>query len=184
MAEKAEKAEIDRRVTEIYSLILSCYSREKICQYAAKKWGISYRSTDRLIQRARSRMMEITAIKREEAYAEEMELRREIIRKALDDKKYQTALQAADSRAKLRGLFEPLSRAIETVIDYGGTVDFTPNSADKNDSKDGESEGGRAIPLDTVMAGVAEIEPTIIPTASRNLEDILTPKTSDRIQDA
>jgi hypothetical protein len=41
-----------------------------------------------------------------------------------------------------------------------------------------------AIPFDTVMAGVAEIEPTIIPPATRNLEDILTPKTSDRIQDS
>ena len=41
-----------------------------------------------------------------------------------------------------------------------------------------------AIPLDTVMAGVAEIKPTIIPTASRNLEDILATKTGDRIQDA
>jgi hypothetical protein len=40
---------------------------------------------------------------------------------------------------------------------------------------------GDAIPLDTVMAGVAEIQPTIIPTASRNLEDILTTKTGDRI---
>ena len=41
-----------------------------------------------------------------------------------------------------------------------------------------------AIPLDTVMAGVAEIKPTIIPPATRNLEDILAPKTSDRIQDS
>lgn len=41
-----------------------------------------------------------------------------------------------------------------------------------------------AIPFDSVMAGVAEIKPTIIPTASRNLEDILAPKTSDRIQDS
>jgi hypothetical protein len=40
-----------------------------------------------------------------------------------------------------------------------------------------------AIPFDSVMAGVAEIKPTIIPPASRNLEDILAPKTSDRIQD-
>jgi transcriptional regulator with XRE-family HTH domain len=53
--------------------------------------------------------------------------------------------------------------------------------------KDNDSEGrekGDAIPFDSVMAGVAEIKPTIIPTASRNLEDILAPKTGDRIQDA
>lgn len=53
--------------------------------------------------------------------------------------------------------------------------------------EDNDSEGREKrdpIPLDSVMAGVAEIEPTIIPTASRNLEDILAPETSDRIQDA
>lgn len=44
--------------------------------------------------------------------------------------------------------------------------------------------GADAIPFDTVMAGVAEIKPTIIPTASRNLEDIIAAKTGDRIQDA
>ena len=81
-------------------------------------------------------MMEITSIQREEAFAEELELRREIIRKALDDKKYQTALQAADSRAKLRGLYEYLPRAIETVIDYGGTVDFASDATDKDDQED------------------------------------------------
>ena len=67
-------------------------------------------------------MKEVCAIEREEAYAEEMELRREIIRKALDDKKYQTALQAADSRAKLRGLFDKLEQAIDTVTAHGYEV--------------------------------------------------------------
>ena len=144
MAEKAEKAEIDQRVTEIYSLIISCYSREKICQYGSKKWGISYRQIDRLIQRARSRMMEITAIKREEAFAEELELRREIIRKAMDDKKYQTALQAADSRAKLRGLFITLDQAIDTVTAHGFEVSDPSESAiaqnESEDSTQGQTE--------------------------------------------
>ncbi len=53
--------------------------------------------------------------------------------------------------------------------------------------EDNDSEGrekGDAIPFDSVMAGVAEIKPTIIPTATRNLEDILAAKTSDRVQDS
>ena len=137
MAQQADKAETDQRVTEIYSLIISCYSYDKLCRYAATKWGISTRQTDRLIQKARSRMMEITAIKREEAFAEELEFRRHIIQKALDDKKYGLALQAADSRAKLRGLYESLPKAIETVITYGGAVTFDAND---NESQDGEAE--------------------------------------------
>ena len=122
MARKRDQAEIEQQVTEIYSLVISCYSRSHILQYASKKWGINSRSTDTLIQRARKRMMEITAIQREEAYAEEMELRREIIRKAMEDKKYGLALQAADSRAKLRGLFDKLEQAIDTVTAHGYEV--------------------------------------------------------------
>lgn len=57
-------------------------------------------------------------------------------------------------------------------------------SLGKGRDTDSSEASGDAIPLDTIMAGVAEIQPTIIPTAARNLEDILAPKTSDRIQDA
>jgi vacuolar-type H+-ATPase subunit H len=54
-------------------------------------------------------------------------------------------------------------------------------SVSKADTETGDRD---AIPFDSVMAGVAEIKPTIIPTATRNLEDILAAKTSDSIQDA
>lgn len=137
MAKKSDNAEIENRINQVYSLILACYSTEKIVLYASQKWGITRRHTTTLIQRARSRMMEITAIKREEAFAEEMELRREIIRKALDDKKYQTALQAADSRAKLRGLFITLDQAIDTVTAHGFEVSDPSESAiAQNESED------------------------------------------------
>lgn len=44
-------------------------------------------------------------------------------------------------------------------------------SANETGSETGN--GAEAIPLDSIMARASEIEPTIIPTASRNLEDIL-----------
>ena len=56
-------------------------------------------------------------------------------------------------------------------------------SLGKGRDSDSTETSGDAIPFDSVMAGVAEIKPTIIPTASRNLEDILATKASDRIQD-
>jgi hypothetical protein len=122
MAQKSDNAEMEKRVNKVYSLILQCHSTEKIVLFAAQSWGINRRQTTTLIKRAREQMKEVCAIEREEAYAEEMELRREIIRKALDDKKYQTALQAADSRAKLRGLFDKLEQAIDTVTAHGYEV--------------------------------------------------------------
>ena len=122
MAQKSDNAEIDKRVNKVYSFILQCHSTEKIVEYARQIWGVNRAQTARYIQRARTQMKEVCAIEREEAYAEEMELRREIIRKAMEDKKYQTALQAADSRAKLRGLFDKLEQAIDTVTAHGYEV--------------------------------------------------------------
>ena len=137
MAQKSDNAEIEKRVNQVYSLILQCHSTEKIVAYARQTWGINRAQTTRYIQRARDRMKEVCAIEREEAYAEELELRREIIRKALDDKKYQTALQAADSRAKLRGLFDKLEQAIDTVTAHGFEVSDPSESAiAENESED------------------------------------------------
>lgn len=135
MGKKSDQAEIENRINQIYSLLLACQPYAKIIRYASEKWGISSRQTDTLIQRARKRMMEITALQREEAFAEEMELRREIIRKALDDKKYQTALQAADSRAKLRGLFITLDQAIDTVTAHGLEVSDPTSAIAENESE-------------------------------------------------
>lgn len=122
MAHKSDNAEIEKRVNKVYSLILQCHSSEKIIAYANQNWRINRAQAKNYIRRARTQMKEVCAIEREEAYAEEMELRREIIRKAMEDKKYGLALQAADSRAKLRGLFDKLEQAIDTVTAHGYEV--------------------------------------------------------------
>ena len=122
MAHKSDNAEIEKRVNQVYSLILQCHSSEKIIAYANQNWRINRAQAKNYIRRARNQMKEVCAIEREEAYAEEMELRREIIRKAMEDKKYGLALQAADSRAKLRGLFDKLEQAIDTVTAHGYEV--------------------------------------------------------------
>jgi len=56
-------------------------------------------------------------------------------------------------------------------------------SLGKGRDSDSTETSTDAIPFDSVMARASEIEPTIIPTATRNLEDILATKTGDRIQD-
>jgi hypothetical protein len=56
-------------------------------------------------------------------------------------------------------------------------------SLGKGRDSDSTETSADAIPFDSVMARASEIEPTIIPTATRNLEDILATKTGDRIQD-
>ena len=101
MATKTTKAELESRISQIYKLIIIGSSRQKILQYASKKWGeLSDRTVDGYIASARKLMMQNLEIDRTVALAEELELRREIIFQAMQDKKYQIALQASDSRAK------------------------------------------------------------------------------------
>lgn len=123
MATKTTKSEIEIRVSEIYKLLIIGTSRPAILQYASKKWGeISDRSVDSYISQARKLMTKELSDDRAVALGEEIELRRHIIQNALEDKKYQIALTAADSRAKLRGLFLPLEMAIDVVVSHGYEV--------------------------------------------------------------
>jgi hypothetical protein len=132
MATKTTKSEIEIRVSQIYKLLVVGTSRPQILQYASKKWGeISDRSVDSYISQARKIMMQNLEIDRTEALAEELELRREIIFKAMQDKKYQIALSAADSRAKLRGLFLPLELAIDCCVAHGYEVSDPTEISDK-----------------------------------------------------
>lgn len=135
MATKTTKSEIEIRVSQIYKLLVIGTSRLAILQYASKKWGeISDRSVDSYIATARKLMMQSLEHDRAEALAEELEFRREIIFHAMQDKKYQIALSAADSRAKLRGLFMPLEMAIDCCVAHGYEVsdptEITDNTAD------------------------------------------------------
>ena len=131
MATKTTKAELESRISQIYKLIIIGSSRQKILQYASKKWGeLSDRTVDCYIASARKLMMQNLEIDRTVALAEELELRREIIFQAMQDKKYQIALQASDSRAKLRGLFMSLELAIDTVTAHGYEVSDPTEIAD------------------------------------------------------
>jgi hypothetical protein len=133
MATKTTKSEIEIRVSQIYKLLVIGTSRPAIIQYASKKWGeLSDRSVDSYIASARKLMMQNLEHDRAVALAEELEFRREIIFKAMADKKYQIALTAADSRAKLRGLFLTLEMAIDVVTAHGYEVSDPTEITDKS----------------------------------------------------
>ena len=156
---KITKIERATRINEIYKLLIVGASRPAILQYAAKNWGeISDRSIDSYIADVRKLMVSELQEDRQIALAEEIELRRFIIQKALADKKYQTALSAADSRAKLLGLFDSLDRALNIVMAYGFTVvDPRDAQAIANDNP--------ALAFADILGVSDEIEPVIIPTA-------------------
>lgn len=120
MALKGTKAQIDQRITEIYSLLLSRVNRAKILEYARNKWGeIGNSTVDAYIKRARDLIQKDTQINRESALAEHIASRNQLYQIALKKEKLQTCLQILDSTAKLQGLFITLDQAIEVVTAHG-----------------------------------------------------------------
>lgn len=184
MIPKGGKTEIEQRVNEVYNLLLSRANRTQILEYARKKWGeIGNSTVDVYINRARKLIQKDTSEDRKANLAEHIATRNQLYQIALKKNKLQTCLQILDSTAKIQGLYESLPRAIETVIDYGGTVDFSSDAPSKNDSEDGDNQGHNQVPLDTIVARATEIEPTIIPTAQRDLSILIPRETGDRIQE-
>lgn len=129
------KAEIDKRVSEVYSLLLSRANRAQILQYAANKWGkIGDRTVDSYISKARELLRKDTAINRTAALAEHIATRNQLYQLALKKEKLQTCLQILDSTAKLQGLNEALPNAIETIYAHGGTVSFPTDTEIANEN--------------------------------------------------
>ena len=53
---RPSKVELEQRIEEIYGLLLTRVSHATICRYAASKWHITTRQTNRYIARARERI--------------------------------------------------------------------------------------------------------------------------------
>jgi len=119
---KASNHEQDLRVSEVYEQIVQGMPTRAILQFCAGKWGIRTRAGEYLIAKARQELVKNASVDREFSLAEEIEARRELIKLSLESGKLQTALNAMDSRAKLRGLFNKEDPQNSTeVINIVGT---------------------------------------------------------------
>lgn len=52
------KAETERRVSTVYQLMIDGLDRSRILQYSSENWGVSERSTDEYIAKARIKFLE------------------------------------------------------------------------------------------------------------------------------
>ena len=62
---RSSKAELERRIDEVYELILSRVNYRAIVRYAYTKWGVSERSVRTYMARARLRLAALAAESRE-----------------------------------------------------------------------------------------------------------------------
>jgi hypothetical protein len=136
MAErKSTNAEIERRVTIIYELMLQGWTRAQIHQYVSKRkhnpvvgpvdpdtwdpnqepgWDIGTRAIDEYMSRAKELMREFAITKRDEVLGRTLERREDLYKQAREHMDLKTALAIDQDTARLLDLY-PEQKALIRV---------------------------------------------------------------------
>ncbi len=122
MAKKATAAEIEKRIEQVYSLLLLSEPTKTIYRYCSDKWGISTRQADVYIQRATVFFREQSIDNREDRRNRAIEQRNMVFREAFRRKHLQTAYLVLQDRDTLDGLYFSESDHIEELLKRGYIV--------------------------------------------------------------
>tara|TARA_Y100000401_G_C8324257_1_gene227193 strand:- start:3293 stop:3625 length:333 start_codon:yes stop_codon:yes gene_type:complete len=98
---KSSNAEMTARVKTVYGLYVKSYSRFEILQYAAEEWGVSERTADIYMQRARQLIAKDSEIDRPEWLAAAITRLVKYEQRAGRNDNLQTAIKALETQAKL-----------------------------------------------------------------------------------
>jgi hypothetical protein len=121
----ADKVTVERRVEEIYRLILDGWTTAQILQKTSD-WGLTGRQRESYIAAARKRIRAIAEVEQADLLAEHIAIRRDLRRKAEQAGDRRLALAVAKDEAELLGLY-PAKRTevtgadgkpVEVVITY------------------------------------------------------------------
>ena len=98
------KAELDRRVTIAYEMILQVKSTGSIVQHLASETGVSIRQCHDYVAMARERLAEEYKIKREHMAATQLAKLESIAQLATQDKQYSAAVGAMAAANRMMSL--------------------------------------------------------------------------------
>lgn len=98
---KCTDAEKDYRVKIVYAMLLAGNSRTQVWHYAADKWGVSSRTSDRYIKEAREYQHRDADLERSEWMHEALAQLKEVQRAANKKNNHFAALKALELQAKL-----------------------------------------------------------------------------------
>ena len=116
---KSTDAEIATRVTDVYNLLLVGTSRPAILQYASK-WGVSSRSVDTIIRRAKNEIRKHAAIDREEAMGSALARLEMLFQRALAAKDIRGALAVQKELNQLADLYPGPPLSLKALLAEGG----------------------------------------------------------------
>jgi hypothetical protein len=119
---KATKAEIERRVDEVYDLLINRVTYRAILGYGAQKWGVKERQMNVYIARARERIRAYTAESGEERLSKAIASYESLYARQMAAKDHSGARQTLDSLNRLQGLFGRDKGGPQTSLGQKGYV--------------------------------------------------------------
>lgn len=104
---KATTAEVERRIDEVYDLLINRVTHRNIVGYGSSKWNISDRQMAVYIKRATERILACAKESQEEQLAKAVASYESLYAHQVVGKDYGGARQTLDSLVKLLGLSAP-----------------------------------------------------------------------------
>ncbi len=101
---QATGAEVDIRVTELYEMLRQGFGRPEMIRYAAGAWGVSSKSVDYYLAKARGLIKKENAERRAEVRDEIVSQMSRLYRRCYDGREFKTCLSILNSKAKLLGV--------------------------------------------------------------------------------
>jgi hypothetical protein len=120
MGSKSTDAEMERRVTDVYNLLLVGTSRGGIVQYAARNWLVEPRIVDTYIRRAKGQIRKYAAIQRDEAMGTARARLELLFQKALAANDLRGALAVQREINALADLYPPPPLSLKALLAEGG----------------------------------------------------------------
>mgnify|MGYP000930120432 CR=1 FL=1 len=104
---KATAAEIEERVTVVYTLLIRGASRDEILRHGAEKWTLATRQMEDYLARATERLKALAAYVHEEELGRARAQLHDLYGKNMKVQDYKAALQVRKDLSELLGLYAP-----------------------------------------------------------------------------
>ena len=101
---RSTKVETEHRINAVYKLLSQGNSRGQVLQFVTEKWGVSERTVDMYMARAREKLLADCEMERPAWIAEALQRLRTYEQAAYKEKQNQTAINSVQAQAKLIGI--------------------------------------------------------------------------------
>ena len=119
---KATDAEVEERVTKVYSLVIHGANREEILRYGSAEWKVSTRQVEEYLARATKRFSALAAFVREEELGKVRERLEFLYGRNVKAQDFKAAHQVLSDGAELLGLYAPKQSRTELTGPGGGPI--------------------------------------------------------------